>query len=126
MGGRHQPRPRARRGRIRHCRSGWTGRTGAVPRLARHGDGVMSNLIEMYGVPDTFCEGLARIDQLGPCRRLTFMVRDIQGGRAIVAKLILPAEALAELVQMIAADIHVPKARASLSPNALANLRGKP
>jgi hypothetical protein len=31
-----------------------------------------NTLIEMYGAPDTFCEGLARIDQLGPCRRLTF------------------------------------------------------
>ncbi len=80
----------------------------------------MSNLIEMYGVPDTFCEGLARIDQLGPCRRLTFTVRDGEG-RVVVAKLILPAEALADIAQMLAADIHVPKALASLSPNALAN-----
>jgi hypothetical protein len=48
------------------------------------------------------------------------MVRDVYGSRAIVAKLILPAEALAELAQMIAADIHVPKALAS-RPNALAN-----
>ena len=81
-----------------------------------------NDLIEMYGVPDTFCEGMARIDQLGPCRRLTFIVRDPAAhGRAVVAKLILPAEALADLAQMLAADIHVPKALASLSPNALAN-----
>ena len=74
-----------------------------------------NDLIEMYGVPDTFCEGLARIDQLGPCRRLTFIVRDPAAhGRAVVAKLILPAEALADLAQMLAADIHVPKALASL------------
>jgi hypothetical protein len=33
----------------------------------------------------------------------------------VVAKLILPAEALAHLALMIAADIHVPKALASLS-----------
>jgi hypothetical protein len=42
----------------------------------------------------------------------------------VVAKLILPAEALADLAQMPAADIHVPKALASLSPNALANWGG--
>jgi hypothetical protein len=75
----------------------------------------------MYGVPDTFCEGLARIEQLGPCRRLAFVVSVSGGERAITAKLILPAEALADLAQMLAADIHVPKALASLSPNALAN-----
>jgi hypothetical protein len=81
-----------------------------------------NDLIEMYGVPDTFCEGLARIDQIGPCRRLTFMVRDPAGhGRQVVAKLILPAEAVAELAQMAATDLHTPKALASLSPNALAN-----
>ena len=81
-----------------------------------------NTLIEMYGAPDTFCEGLARIDQLGPCRRLTFWVRDPNGdGRQMVAKLILPAEALADIAQMLAADVHVPKALASLSPNALAN-----
>jgi hypothetical protein len=81
-----------------------------------------NTLIEMYGTPDTFCEGLARIDQIGPCRRLTFTVRDPAGdGRQIVAKLILPAEALADIVQMLAADFPVPKALASLSPNARAN-----
>jgi hypothetical protein len=80
----------------------------------------MSDLTEAYGVADTFCEALARIDRVGPCRRLTFMVHDGNAG-VIVAKLILPAEALADLAQMIAADIHVPKALASLTPNALAN-----
>jgi hypothetical protein len=75
-----------------------------------------NDLIEMYGVPDIFCEGLARIDQLGPCSR-----DPAAHGRAVVAKLILPAEALADLAQMLAADIHIPKALASLSPNAPAN-----
>ena len=74
----------------------------------------------MYATPDTFCENLSKIDQVGPCRRLIFTVCD-RHGRAVVAKLILPAEALAGMAQMLAADVHVPKALASLSSTALAN-----
>jgi hypothetical protein len=81
-----------------------------------------NDLIEMYGVPDTFARDWRGSTSQAPCRRLTFIVRDPAAlGRAVVAKLILPAEALADLAQMLAADIHVPKAPASLSPNALAN-----
>jgi histidinol-phosphate/aromatic aminotransferase/cobyric acid decarboxylase-like protein len=49
-----------------------------------------------------------RIERLGSCRRLVFVVSEPHalGGpaRAIVAKLIVPAEIMAELAQMIAAD----------------------
>jgi hypothetical protein len=61
-----------------------------------------NDLVKMYGVPDTFCDGLARIDKLGPCQRLTFVVREITGnGRLVVAKLILPAEGLVGMLQTL-------------------------
>jgi hypothetical protein len=63
-----------------------------------------NDLYETYGVPDTFCEGLARMDQLGPCHRLTFAIRDCAGsGRIIAAKLILPSDRLVDIAGMIAA-----------------------
>jgi hypothetical protein len=62
---------------------------------------------EPYTVPDSFCEALARIERVGSCRRLVFVVTD-QGGphsmRAVVAKLVVPAEVMADLAQAIAAD----------------------
>jgi hypothetical protein len=82
-----------------------------------------NDVVDLIGIPEPYCEGLAKIEHLGPCRRLVFTVRDTAAGhgRVCVAKLILPAEALADIAQMLAADIHVPKSLASLSPNALAN-----
>jgi hypothetical protein len=59
----------------------------------------MNDLIEQYVVSDDFCEGLARIDQIGPCRRLVFMVRDITspGIKIVTAKIVVPAEAMFDL-----------------------------
>ena len=79
---------------------------------------------DSYGVPEFFCETLGKIEQVGPCRRLFFVIHETTNGRrgrAGVFKVVLPAEALAEIAQMLAADIHTPKVMASLSPNALAN-----
>ncbi|WMT78868.1 hypothetical protein [Bradyrhizobium sp. Ash2021] len=63
---------------------------------------------EPYATADAFCTGLARIERLGSCRRLVFFVDDpgAAGGaaRAVVAKLVVPAETMADLAQMIAAD----------------------
>jgi hypothetical protein len=63
---------------------------------------------EPFCVPDAFVEALARIERIGSCRRLVFTVTDhsAPGGlsRAVVAKLVVPAELMAELAQMIAAD----------------------
>ena len=63
---------------------------------------------EPYAIPDAFCEALARIERIGPCRRLVFIVNDhgdpARPMKAVVAKLIVPAELMAELAQMIAAD----------------------
>lgn len=69
---------------------------------------------EPYATPDAFCEALVRIERLGSCRRLVFAVADNNspGGpmRAVVAKLVVPAELMAELAQMIAADRPEPDA----------------
>jgi hypothetical protein len=63
-----------------------------------------NDLLETYGIADIFCEGLARMDHLGPCQRLTFFVRDgIGNGRLCVAKLILPTERLPDIAGMMAA-----------------------
>ena len=78
--------------------------------------------IDAYGVPEFFCEALARIDQVGSCRRLVFTIGErSQNGthRAPVVKLVLPAEVMANLVQMIAADVALqsgqPQAFSTLS-----------
>jgi len=57
---------------------------------------------------DVCRETLARIDRIGSCRRLVFTVTDHSDprgpSRAVVAKLVVPAELMAEIAQMIAAD----------------------
>jgi hypothetical protein len=80
-------------------------------------------LFEQYCVADVFCEGLARIDQIGPCRRLTFMVRDTMspGMKTVTAKIVVPAEVMFEIAQMIAADHPVSAALAAIPHDALAN-----
>lgn len=68
----------------------------------------MTEIFEPYALLDSFSDGLVRIERLGPCRRLVFAVSDphAPGGpaRAVVAKLIVPSELLAEIAQMLAAD----------------------
>jgi hypothetical protein len=80
--------------------------------------------IDLYNLPEFFCEALGRIDQVGPCRRLVFVIHETVGGRRNrvgVVKLVLPADALIEVTQQLAADIHGPRLRASRSTIALAN-----
>ncbi|MBR1154874.1 hypothetical protein [Bradyrhizobium sp. JYMT SZCCT0428] len=64
---------------------------------------------EPYATPDAFCDSLVRIERLGPCRRLVFAVtqhghRDDGAIRAVVVKLVIPADLMAELAQAIVAD----------------------
>ena len=81
-----------------------------------------SEIFEPFSTADIFCEALTRIDQIGNVRRLVFTTRDsINGGRAVVAKLILPAEAMFDLAQTIAADRPVSAALAALPHDAIAN-----
>jgi hypothetical protein len=80
--------------------------------------------LDCYSLPEYFCERLAKIEQVGPCRRLVFVIHQTVGGRRSrigVVKLVLPADALVEMTQQLAADIHDPRSRASRSQNALAN-----
>ena len=79
-------------------------------------------LIDAYGVPEFFCEALAKVDQIGSCRRLIFTIGERgQNGthRAPVVKLVFPAEVMASLAQMIAADVALqsgqPQAFSTLS-----------
>jgi hypothetical protein len=62
---------------------------------------------EPFATPDAFCEALVRIERIGSCRWLVFAVTDQSAPRpmrAVVAKLVVPAELMAELAQMLAAD----------------------
>jgi hypothetical protein len=67
---------------------------------------------EPFSTPDAFCETLVRIERIGSCRRLVFAVTDrgdpLRPVMAVVAKLVVPAELMAEIAQMIAADVRVP------------------
>ena len=72
----------------------------------------MTDTFEPFGIPDTFCETLVRIERIGSCRRLVFCVSDRSDhpAKAVVAKLVFPAEVMADLAQMIAADHAEPGA----------------
>jgi hypothetical protein len=65
-------------------------------------------IIDPNGVQDSFCEMLARIERVGSCRRLVFATTMIdrpgEAYRHVVVKLVMPAEALADLAQAIVAD----------------------
>jgi hypothetical protein len=80
-------------------------------------------LIEPNGLTDVFCEGLARIDKIGSCRRLVFMVRDTTSPefRLVTAKIVVPAEAMFDIAQMVAADRPPSAALAAIPHDALAN-----
>jgi hypothetical protein len=80
--------------------------------------------LDLYNVPEFFCERLGKIEQVGSCRRLVFVIHQTVGGRRHrmgAVKLVLPAEALVEVAQQLATDIHGPRLRESRSAIALAN-----
>lgn len=74
-------------------------------------------LVEPIAVPDTFCSGLARIEDLGACLRFTFFTlqRPVHAGdehameRVVVARLVLSNEATtaAALKALVATGTHV-------------------
>jgi hypothetical protein len=72
---------------------GKAGRGGGV--MADH---LVDNACELY------CHGIARIETLGPCRRLIFTSPDVSypGSQTVVIKLIMTAELLATLSYMAA------------------------
>jgi hypothetical protein len=80
-------------------------------------------ICEPIAVGDSFCEALVRIEWLGSCRRLVFAVTDRCGSEQVhnvVAKLVVRAELMADLAQMLAADRPEP-AFSRLPINAVAN-----
>jgi hypothetical protein len=80
--------------------------------------------LDCYSVPEFFCERLGKIEQVGPCRRLVFVIHQTVNGRQNplgVVKLVLPADAIVEVTQQLAADIHGPRQQVLRSAIALAN-----
>ncbi len=79
-----------------------------------------AEIYEPYATPDTFCTSLVRVDHLGPCRRLVFVVSDPGApcgpALALVAKIVMPAEALTDLLQVILADGRKPGAEIARLP----------
>ena len=81
----------------------------------------MEDDLDCYNLPEYFCEQLGKIEQIGPCRRLVFVIHQTVGGKSHrmgTVKLVLPADALVEMTQQLAADIHGPRPRSTI---ALAN-----
>ena len=75
----------------------------------------MAELVDQ-NYPDTFVCELARIDRLGPNRRLIFTVPSVDGDQYsnIVAKLIVPAQYLPALIQLLACEAYAaPEGRAT-------------
>jgi hypothetical protein len=80
--------------------------------------------LDVYNVPEYFCETLAKIEQVGPCRRLVFAIHETMNGRrnrVAVVRLVLPADVLVEIAQKLASDIHGSRPMATRSAIALAN-----
>ncbi|BAR57276.1 hypothetical protein ACVIWV_007437 [Bradyrhizobium diazoefficiens] len=71
---------------------------------------------------DIYCHGLARIDTLGPNRRLVFTVPSVDstGYQQVVVKLILPAELMVTLAYMAAGTD-----RDTISPDLIALETGR-
>jgi hypothetical protein len=70
-------------------------------------------LIEPVMTADIFCSELARIEKIGPCARLIFSVQQygIYGEnpaaeRAVVARLVLPIQALTTLARQLSTPIN--------------------
>ena len=63
--------------------------------------------LDLYNMPEFFCEALAKIERVGSCRRLIFVIHQTVEGRRNpvgVVKLVLPGEVMPEIAQMAAAD----------------------
>jgi hypothetical protein len=83
----------------------------------------MTHLIDQ--AQDVVAEKLERIDAIGSLRRLIFTLPVCDGSgddcRSIAVKVVLPVEALAELAQLVATDIHGFRPKATVSAIRVAN-----
>ena len=83
--------------------------------------------VDTFGIPEFFCEALLPIQKVGSCRRLVFTVNRTDGRESCkiaVISVVLPAEAVADIAQMLASDVHdhaTMLALAAPSTNTLAN-----
>ena len=68
---------------------------------------MVNNLIDQ-SYSDAFACALARIDRLGPNRRLIFTVPTIEGDglQNVAAKLIIPAQILPTIVNLLVREIY--------------------
>jgi hypothetical protein len=69
-----------------------------------NGNNSTTAFVDSFGVPEFFCEALHSVEQVGPCRRLMFTIHQTEGDRRTamgVVKLILPADVLADIAQML-------------------------
>jgi hypothetical protein len=68
--------------------------------------------------PDMFCHRLARIDALGPNRRVIFTIPSIDGDHEdVVVKLVLPADFMVTLAYMaVGAEQHIAPELLALEP----------
>lgn len=81
------------------------------------------NILDGYGTVDVFCEALGRIEQIGPCRRLTFVTRNAMTPENydVVSRVVLSVEALQDLILMAAADRPMPVQLSTLRTDQRAN-----
>jgi hypothetical protein len=82
-----------------------------MPKAEYLNDSSEPETYEPFETPDTFCEMLVRIERLGSCRRLVFAVSGrcaSERVRNVVAKLVVPAEMMAEIAQRIGSDSPEP------------------
>jgi hypothetical protein len=69
------------------------------------------DFINQIGVPEFFCETLHSVQQIGPNRRLMFVIHANDGDRQIpmgVVTIVLSADVIADMAQMLAADAQRP------------------
>jgi hypothetical protein len=68
----------------------------------------MTDEVDFYNTAEYFVEKLHSIKRVGPCRRLCFVINcnRERGVPDPVVRLVLPAEVIAEIAQMLAADVQ--------------------
>jgi hypothetical protein len=76
-----------------------------------------------FGVVDVFAETIGRIEQIGSCRRLTFVTRNAlcPDTYDVAVRLVISAEALLDLAQAAAADRPMPREFSAMPSSQLAN-----
>jgi hypothetical protein len=79
-------------------------------------------LIDTLGIPEYFVEALARVERIGPNRRLVFTVTQPDGSGGLesvaVVKLVASLEVAVSLAATLLNDSHDPVAFASISMSA--------